>query len=284
MATFTVIAVLVTPPEEGVIVMVEVLGAEEPPPQPATSANASIAPAIPSRVRKRRALGIINNSAIAKIAKMICRSDTDGGTFMDSGGAMKAEAVNVPVAVAPGDGAAFVVGTAHAEIKVPGVHANATGPVNPPNPVTVTAKVPIAPLATVTLEGADTEKSQAVPVRPTDCGLPLALSVTVIAPVTGPTAPVGAKTMLRTQGVPAGEAAMVMGKLLPHELEAIEKPLLAVIAEMLSTVVVPGLLIVRFCPVLVVVRSWPGNVRLVGLNATSPAVVLPVPASVTCMG
>lgn len=282
--TFTVIAVLVTPPEEGVIVMVDVLGAEEPPPQPAASTKASIAPAIPSRVRNRRALGIISNNAIAKIAKMSCRSDMDGGTFMDCGGTTRAEAVSVPVAVAPGDGAAFVVGTAHAEINVAGVQANETAPVNPPNPVTVTGKVAIAPLATETLEGADTEKSHAVPVRGTDCGLALALSVTVIAPVTGPAAPAGANVTLRTQGVPAGEAAMVMGNVVPHELEAMAKLLPAAIAEMLSDVVVLGLLMVRFCPVLVVVRSWPANVRLVGLKVMSPAVVLPVPVSATRIG
>src|SRR5580658_5454971 len=84
--TLTVIAGLVTPPEEGVIMTDEVLGAGGPPEQPATSTNTSIAPAIPIRVRKRRTEGIINSRAIASIMKITCRSSADGGTFMDCGG------------------------------------------------------------------------------------------------------------------------------------------------------------------------------------------------------
>jgi hypothetical protein len=83
MVTFTVMAVLVTPPEEGVIMMVEVLGAGGPPEQPATSTNTSIAPAMPTRVRNRRTEGIINSNAIASTMKITCRSNADGGTFMD---------------------------------------------------------------------------------------------------------------------------------------------------------------------------------------------------------
>ena len=282
--TFTVIAGLVTPPDEGVIVMVVVLGAGVPPAQPARAMNSNVAPAIPMRVGNRRAERIINAKAIAISTKTTCRKEVDGGIFMDCGGATTAEAVNVPFTIAPGDGAAFVVGTAQALINVPGAHAIATGPTNPPNPVTVTGKVPIAPLAILTLAGADTEKSQAVPARATDCGLPLALSVTAIDPVTEPVAPVGTNVILRTQAVPAGEAAMVIGNVLPHELEAIEKPLLGEIAEMLNAVVVLGLLMVRFCPVLVVVKSWPPKVRLVGLNAMAATVKLPVPVSAIWIG
>lgn len=278
MLTFTVIAVLVTPPEEGVIMMVEVLGVEEPPPQPATSTNASIAPAIPNRVRKRCAFGIIINSKIAKIAKTSCRRDTDGGTFMDVGGAMKAEAVNVPVAVAPGDGAAFVVGTAHADIKVPGVHANATGPVNPPNPVTVTAKVPIAPLATVALEGADTEKSQAVPVSATDCGLPLALSVMAIASVTAPGAVVccGAKVTIMVQ---LACGAMVATQLSVSVNAGVPGATLLIISGKL-----PMFLTTTGCVGLVVVRSWPEKVRLVGMMLATGAVAVPAPVSAIWIG
>jgi hypothetical protein len=54
---------------------------------------------------------------------------------------------------------------------------------------------------------------------------------------------------------------------------------LAVIAVIVSALAVLGLLTVRVCPALVVVRSWPGNVRLAGLKPISEMVVLPVPVS-----
>jgi hypothetical protein len=203
---------------------------------------------------------------------------------MDCGATTKEEAVSVAVAVAPGAAAAFVVGTAHAVTSVlPGVQVKDTEPVNPPRPVMVTGKLPMAPLATLTLDGAETEKSQAVPVSGTDCGLPLALSVTMIVPVSAPGVvdPDGANVMLSVQGVPAG--AMVMG-VLPHEFDAMLKSLLAAIAEIVSAVVVLVLLIMRFCPALVVVSNWPGvKVRLVGLKLIAAIVLLPVPVSATWM-
>src|SRR5271170_4022514 len=106
MLTFTVMAGLVTPPEDGVIMMVEVLGAGGPPEQPATSTNISIAPAMPTRVRNRRTVGIMNSRAIASIMKITCRNNADGGTFMDSGGTIKADAMRLPFIVVPGAGAA----------------------------------------------------------------------------------------------------------------------------------------------------------------------------------
>ena len=130
--------------------------------------------------------------------------------------------MSVPLTVAPGAGAALVVGTAHAVIsELPGVQVNETVPVNPPSPVMVTGKVPMAPLATLALP-AVTEKSQAVPFSVNDCGLPLALSVNVIVPLSGPGALVahGLNVMLNMQGFPPGDAAMVMGTV-PQEFEAI---------------------------------------------------------------
>ena len=138
MVTFTVIAVLVTPPEDGVIVRVDDLDPPPPPRQPATSTNTIIAPAIPRRVRNRRASGSMNSRPIASMMKSTCRSNADGGTFMDCGGTMKDDAVMAPLAVAPGAGAALVVGTEHEVISIPGVQVKATAPVNPPNPVTTT--------------------------------------------------------------------------------------------------------------------------------------------------
>src|SRR5271170_1667597 len=135
MVTFTVIADLVTAPDDGVITTVDVWGFEGDPLQPATTRITIMAPTIPRRVRNRWAAGIMNNSAIASMMKSTSRSNADGGTFMDCGGGMNAVAVICPVAVAPGAGAAAVVGTAHAEIKAPGVQVKDTDPVNPPNPV-----------------------------------------------------------------------------------------------------------------------------------------------------
>ena len=221
MVTFTVMAGLVTPPDDGVTVSVVVLGFGWFPVQPATMMNTSIAPAIPRRVRKRRVAGIMNSRAIASITRSSCCGVAVGGTFMDSGATMKEAAVSVPLTMAPGAAAALVVGTAHAVTSVlPGVQVKETAPVNPPSPVMVTGKVPMAPLATLALP-AETEKSQAVPFSVNDCGLPLALSVNMIVPLSAPGALValGLNVMLSMHGVPAGEAAMVIGTA-PQEFEA----------------------------------------------------------------
>jgi hypothetical protein len=146
MVTFTVITGLVTVPEDGVIAIVEAFDGGCPPPlQPATRMNTSMAPAIPSRVRNRRASGSMNNRAIAIITKSTCRSNADGGAFKDCGGTMNEAAVIDPFAVAPGAGAALVVGTEHDVIRVAGVHVEDTDPVNPPSPVMSTGNVPVAP-------------------------------------------------------------------------------------------------------------------------------------------
>ena len=90
--------------------------------------------------------------------------------------------------------------------------------------------------------------------------------------------------MLNMQATPAGEGRIVMGKL-PHELEAMVKSLvLTLIAEIVSAVVVLGLLTVRVCAALVVVSNWPAKVRLVGLNAMPATVLLPFPVSATWIG
>ena len=103
---------------------------------------------------------------------------------------------------------------------LPGVQVNETSPVNRPSPVMVTGKVPMAPLATLALP-AVTEKSQAVPFSVKDCGLPLALSVNMMVPLSAPGALValGLNVMLSMQGVPPGDAAMVMGRA-PQEFES----------------------------------------------------------------
>src|SRR5580693_7247105 len=205
MVTFTVIAVLVTPPDEGVIVRVDDF--DPPPPfplQPATSTNTIMAPNIPKRMRNRRASGSMKSRPIASMMKSTCRSNADGGTFIDCGGTMKDDAVMAPLTVAPGAGAAFVVGTEHEVISIPGVQVKATAPVKPPSPVTTTGNEPVAPLATLTA-AAETEKSHAVPLRTTVLTLP-PVCVTVREPATGPGVVVamGLNVTVRTQAAPPG--------------------------------------------------------------------------------
>ena len=199
MFTFTVIAGLVTAPDDGVITMVDVFADPGDPLQPATTRITIIAPTIPMRVRNRWAAGIMNNIAIASMMKSTCRSNADGGTFMDCGGTMNDVAVIDPVAVAPGAGAAAVVGTAHAESNMPGVQVKDTDPVNPPSPVMITGNVPVMPLVTP-MAAAETEKSHAGPVSGTVLTLP-SVCVMVSEPETGPggVAATGLKVTVTTQ-------------------------------------------------------------------------------------
>jgi len=277
---------LVTPPDDGVIEMVEDLEPPADPLQPATSMNTSMAPAIPSRVRNRRTAGSMNNRAIASIMKSTCRSNADGGAFKDCGGTMNEAAVMDPAAEAPGVGAALVVATEHEVISIAGVQVKATAPVNPPNPVTSTGNEPVAPLATVMGE-ADTEKSHAVPARATVCGLPLAESVMVMALETGPGAVValGLNVTVSTQVVPPGETVRTTGSV-EHVLFVIVNGSVPgiEIADIVSGVTVLGLLIVTVCVGLVVVSSWPANVRFVGAIVMAAAVVLPMPVRPTVSG
>ena len=284
MVTFTVIAVLVTPPEDGVIVRVEDLEPPPPPPlQPATSTNTIMAPNIPRRVRNRRASGSMNSRPIAIMMKSTCRSNADGGTFMDCGGTIKADAVMEPLTVVPGAGAALAFGTEHEVINIPGVQVKATAPVKPPSPVTTTGNEPVAPLATL-MAAAETEKSHAVPVSGTVLTLP-PVCVIVSAPVTGPGVVVaeGLKLTWTIQAAPPG--AITIGKLPPlQEVElSVNTPVPALIAEMLSGKL-PLLPIETGKGPLVAVSRAPGNVRLVGLRVMLGAFALPVPVSATCIG
>ena len=163
-----------------------------------------MAPTIPRRVRKRWAAGIMNNSATASMMKSTCRSNADGGTFMDCGGGMNAVAVICPVAVVPGAGAAAVVGTAHAESNVPGVQVKDTDPLNPPNPVMITGNVPLMPLVTP-MVATETEKSHVGPLSGTVATLP-SVCVIVSEPETGPggVAATGLKVTLMSASGPFG--------------------------------------------------------------------------------
>ena len=278
MVTFTVMAGLVTPPDDGVTVSVVVVGFGRFPVQPATVMNTSIAPAMPMRVRKRRVAGIMNSRAIASITRSSCCLAV-GGTFMDSGATMNEAAVSVPLIMAPGAAAALVVGTAHAVTSVlPGVQVNETAPVNPPSPVMVTGKVPMAPLATLALP-AETEKSQAIPVSETDCGLPLALSVIVSDPVTGPgvVPAAGANVTLTVQLAPTA-------KLVPHVV--VSAKLVEVLGGLVKfNTALP--LLVRVtggCGALVVVNNWPPKARLETEIPRTGALLVPAPVSATWIG
>src|ERR1700730_3581360 len=104
MVTFTVIAGLATPPEDGVITIVDDLDPPPGPPlQPATSTNTIIAPATPRRLRNRRDSGSRKSRPLVTMRKSTCRSNADGGSFKDCGGTMKAAAVMEPLTVATGD-------------------------------------------------------------------------------------------------------------------------------------------------------------------------------------
>ena len=284
MVTFTVITGLVTAPEDGVIAIVEALDAGTPPLQPATRMNTSMAPAIPSRVRNRRTAGSINSRAIAIIMKSTCRSNADGGAFKDCGGTMKEAAVMDPFAVAPGAGAALVVGTEHEVISVAGVQVKDTAPVNPPNPVTSTGNVPIAPWAIV-MEAAETEKSHAGP----DSGMVVTLPpvcMIVRLPATGPggVAATGLKVIVTTHAAPPG-AMMIGNAPLLHAAvleDSVNIPGAAAIDAMLSGEL--PLLPIETEPLLDVVSNAPGSVRLLGATVMLDAVPEPLPESATSIG
>jgi hypothetical protein len=229
-------------------------------------------------VRNRRASGSMKSKPIAIMMKSTCRSNADGGTFMDCGGTMNDEAVMEPLAVAPGAGAAFVVGTEQEVISMPGVQVEATAPVKPPNPVTTTGNEPVAPLATL-MAAAETEKSHAIPVSETDCGLPLALSVNVSDPVTGPGAvpAAGANVTMTVQLAPATKVA-------PHVV--VSPKLVEMVGGLVKfNTALPLLVSVTGgCGALVVVNSWPPKARLETEIPRTGALPVPAPVKATWIG
>jgi len=189
-----------------------------------------------------------------------------------------------PFTVVPGAGAALAFGTEHEVISMPGVQAIATAPVKPPSPVTTTGNEPVAPLATLKA-AADTEKSHAGPVSGTVLMAP-PVCVIVRLPGTGPgaVAAVGVNVTMTTHAAPAG--AITIGKLPLLQLAvlkvAVKTAGAAAIAEMLSGAL--PLLPIETVPVVDVVSSAPGRVRLVGVRVIVGTVLLPTPASETVRG
>jgi len=202
-------AVLLTPPEEAVIVRFVVpfltllLS-----PHPARASKTMIAVTIPSRVCRRRVLNRHINNDRASNRGTICRIDIGGVGLLDGGRIIPiAEMLTAEVTgVTPSAGVTGLTGVHVTGIVVP-VQVTVTAWLKPPSGVMVTLKLPVLPFFTVTVAGAVTVKSQPVPVNDTVCGLPPALSVMVNVPVRAPTA-VGANVTLIVH-VP--EAAKVAG-------------------------------------------------------------------------
>ena len=285
MVTFTVITGFVTVPEDGVIAIVEVLDGGVPPPlQPATRMNTSMAPTMPSRVRNRRTAGIISNRAIAIMMKSTCRSNADGGAFKDCGGTMNEAAVMDPIAVAPGAGAALVVCTEQDVISMAGVQVKDTAPVNPPNPVTSTGNVPVAPWAIV-MEAAVTEKSHAGPDSGTVVTVP-PVCVIVRVPGTGPgvVVAIGLNVMVTTHGFPPTAITIGNAPLLQAGVfeVSVNNPGAAATDAILSGEL--PVLLIETIPLLVVVSNAPGRVRLLGVTKMLDVDAEPLPESATSIG
>src|SRR5258706_999703 len=99
----------------------------------------------------------------------------------------------------------------------------------------------------------------AVPVRPTVCGLPLALSVTVTVPAMVPVT-VGARLKVIVHLLPALRRE-------PQVLVSMYTLFTAMLV--IVSVVVPVLVLVTFIPALVVLMICCGKVRLVGEKVTA---------------
>jgi len=115
-----------------------------------------------------------------------------------------------------------------------------------------------------------------VPVRPTVCGLPAALSVMVTAAPRAPAA-VGVNVTLIVQ------FPLFAATELPHVLVSAKSPLFAPVTPMLVMVsaALPVLVTVTDWDPLVVFKVWPANVRLDADKLTVGAgMVVPVPLSV----
>ena len=124
-------------------------------------------------------------------------------------------------------------------------------------------------------------KSHPLPDNGIDCGLPLALSVTVSVPVRAPTA-VGANVTLMMQFAPAGKVAGLIGQALAPALVAAKSPEAAI--ELIVNGPTPVFVSFTFIALLVVVSIWPPKGTLVWSNPTPGAVADPVPVRLTFCG
>src|SRR6267143_1582181 len=259
------VAVLLTPPEEAVMVRLVVpFWTLLLSPHPARASKTMIAVTIPSRVCRRRVLNRHINNDRASSSGTICRIDIGGVGLLGGGSIIPiAEMLTAEVTgVTPSVGVTGLTGVHVTGIVVP-VQVTVTAWLKPPSGVMVTLKLPVLPFLTVTVPGAVNVKSQPVPVNGTVCGLPPALSVIVSVPVRAPNA-VGANVTLILQFAPAAKVA-------PQALLEIAKLPEAVI-ELIVRVALPLFVRVTVFAALVVVSNCPPKDRLVGASPTPGAV------------
>jgi hypothetical protein len=126
------------------------VGVDGVPLQPARITSTAIAPAKPSRVRKRRIEGSNKSSEKAAARSTTCFGDT-GGTFLGAGGANDLVTM-LKAAAAPGDGEALTAdGAVQVELGGAPAQLSVTALVKPLRPTTFTVKVWLPPRVTVTL-------------------------------------------------------------------------------------------------------------------------------------
>src|SRR6266481_7392208 len=167
-------AVLLTPPEEAVIVRFVVpfltllLS-----PHPARASKTRIAVTVPSRVCRRRVLNRHINNDRASSSGTICRIEIGGAGVLGGGRIIPfAEMLTADVTgVTPSVGVTGLTGV-HVTGSGAPAQVTVTAWLKPPSGVMVTSKLPIRPFFTVTVAGAVAVKSQPVPVNGTVCGLP----------------------------------------------------------------------------------------------------------------
>jgi hypothetical protein len=139
-----------------------------------------------------------------------------------------------------------------------------------------------APCATVTVVGAALSVKSGgvfvpVPVSPTVCGLPAALSVMVNVPVRVPVA-VGVNVTLIVQ---FAFAASIAGSV-PHVFVCAKSPDAAM--ELIVSAAFPVFVTVTVCAALCVFSNWLPKVRLVGASVTAGAGIAPIPLSAMFCG
>src|SRR6267378_6356778 len=269
-------AVLLTPPEEAVMVRLVVpFWTLLLSPHPARASKTMIAVTIPSRVCRRRVLNRHINNDRASSSGTICRIDIGGVGLLGGGSIIPiAEMLTAEVTgVTPSVGVTGLTGVHVTGIVVP-VQVTVTAWLKPPSGVMVTLKLPVLPFLTVTVPGAANVKSQPVPVNGTVCGLPPALSVIVSVPVRAPTA-VGANVTLIMQFAPAAREAGSV----PHVFVSTKSPEAATV--LIVNVLVPVFVRVTVFAALVVVSNCPLKDRLVGASPTPGAAADPVPLRLT---
>src|SRR5579871_3750937 len=166
-----------------------------------------MAPAKPSRVRKRRVEGSSKSNERAPARSTTCFGET-GGTFLDAGVTNDLLLVIVNAAAVPEAEALTDPGPLQVALRGAPVQLSVTALVKPPTPTTLTVNGWLPPSVRVTFCVAGvSEKSGVmadcpVPLRVTVCGLPVAVSAIESVPLRDPVA-AGVNTTLITQLEPA---------------------------------------------------------------------------------